>query len=169
MRRNALVKIALIAGLALASIGLAASSVIAEPQSLALPVLLVTGVGAETSPDALLALGAVDANASPGAVLDEAIAAQRNGQNRAAAVFMLMALVGVVRLVWKTSQEKKWLGWLLNFATAYLATLGAVLSTGVNFSLSIILNAGVTALAAAGGWEAIKDSGILGLFTKKKE
>lgn len=103
-----------------------------------------------------------------GEAVDRALEAGAHAHYSAMVVLALMALVGGVRVASATVRNSKLLGWVSNFALGFLGTLGLALEVGHPLSWTLVLQAVIYSLTAAGGWALAKDAGVAPAFMRRR-
>jgi hypothetical protein len=80
----------------------------------------------------------------------------RTGRGTAAFGAGLMLVVYALRLI--PAMQSRFIGYLLAFGIPTLSYVGLALVSGVEITMSLVLNGLGAGFVAAGGWEALKDS-----------
>lgn len=111
-----------------------------------------------------------EAVADPIALIQQIVDFARTGHGTMAVGAGLTLVVWILRsgLLKKVSWFSTTLGgWTLGLSTAVIAYVSASLLAGQGVTVGLIVNALLAGLAAAGGWEAVKDVASSGSSTKK--
>lgn len=118
-----------------------------------------------TTPDGHPICSAPDPTADPGTAFNELVGAVGSHAVGLAILSGLMLVVFGIRVVWAKARTTVG-GWICNFVLAALGGLVAALAAKQSLSIALVaavlVGAGKTAIAAAGGWELIKDALGLG-------
>jgi len=94
---------------------------------------------------------------SPGPVLDAAMVAIDRGDILGTVVLLVVVVVAVARAAVGPLRRSKLASWLTNLALSFGGVVALAVAAGQPISLGVLIGAAVTALAAAGTWQAYKD------------